>query len=268
MQQNTMDSPSELLTLLAFGMGIMLLLAMACVLFFTFSQNRLYRERLQAQGTRLAHQTDLLRSNLLTQEAERARTAKDLHDEIGSRLNVIHLYLHQLARRSPEADESISELLKVVGDAINTTRRLTHDLLPPTLENFGLAVAIEEVCDRVQQTEQLTIDYEYEGERPFDIDRDIEVNLFRIFAELLSNTLKYAQAEWVTVRLWQQADQLILHYQDNGKSFDGENRAAQQDLGMQHIASRLQMMDGQQEWLAADGHGLQTKIMVKLPAVS
>ncbi len=263
-----MDSPSELVTLISIGIGIMLLLALAFVLFFSFSQNRLRKEQLQAQEAKLAYQEDLLRSNILTQEAERERIAKDLHDEVGSKLNVVHLYLHQLARRSPEANESIKELLEVVGDTINTTRRIAHDLLPPTLENFGLAVAIEEVCDRVQQTEQLTIDYEHEGERPLVMDKSIEVNLFRIFAELLSNTLKYAQAELVTVRLWQQAEQLTLHYQDNGKGFNWKDRATQKGLGMQNIASRLQMMDGQQEWLTADGHGMQTKIMVKLPAIS
>ena len=259
-----MQGAPEVIAIVSAGIGIMLLLALAFVLFFNFSQGKLRREQLKAQAAKLAHQEELLHSNILTQEEERARIAKDLHDEVGSKLNVLHLYLHQLRRKAPEAQSSIQDMLSVINDTIHTTRRISHDLLPPTLASFGLQVAIEELCERLEQAHTLAITFTAEGERPAGIAPIVELNLFRILSELLSNTLKYAQASQIHIHLWQQPGQLVLHYRDDGRGFDPADPANQKGLGMQNIQSRLQMVAGQLDLQSAPGKGVQAQLSVKL----
>ncbi|MEO1448312.1 MAG: ATP-binding protein [Bacteroidota bacterium] len=261
-----MDSPTELITLIAVGIGLMLLLALAFVLFFYFSQNKLRQEQFKVQAARLEYQEKLLHSTILTQEEERERIAKDLHDEVGSKLNVVHLYLHQLSRKAPDAGETIGELLSVINDTIHTTRRISHDLLPPTLESFGLAVAIDELIDQLQPAHpDLQLHLETEGERPAGIEKVVELNLFRILHELLSNTLKYAAAKEVHIHLRQYPDQLWLQYRDDGKGFDPAILTQRKGLGMQNIQSRLQMMGGHYTLDSAPGKGIKVQIEVKIP---
>lgn len=259
-----MESPNELIILISVGIGLMLVLAMAFILFFTFSQGKFREEKLKAQEAKLAHQEQLLHSNILTQEEERERIAKDLHDEVGSKLNVVHLYLHQLTRKAPEASESIREMVSVINDTIDTTRRISHDLLPPTLESFGLPTAVEELCERIEQTSKLEIFVENQGGRPEQVEKLVELNLFRILYELLNNTLKYAEASQVHISITQTESRTSLSYRDNGKGFDANDFENQKGLGMKNIESRLQMIRGIYELKTAPGEGVWVSIQVDL----
>ncbi|MDW3651664.1 MAG: sensor histidine kinase [Bacteroidia bacterium] len=259
-----MESTNDLILLVAIGSGIMLLLALAFVLFFSFSQNKLRKEQFKAQEAKLQHQEQLLHSNIKTQEEERERIAKDLHDEVGSKLNVIHLYLHQLLKKQPEAKESVSEMITVLKDTIQTSRRISHDLLPPTLDKFGLAVAIEELSEVVEQANDLQLQLELEGERPQGIDKIVEINLFRVLQELISNTLKYAKASEVRIKLWQNEEKVILNYADNGLGFDPDKKEHQKGLGMKNIESRLQMIGAELDLKSSPGKGVQVQIESKL----
>lgn len=259
-----MESTDDLILIVAIGSGIMLLLALAFVLFFSFSQNKLRKEQFKAQEARLQHQEQLLHSNIKTQEEERERIAKDLHDEVGSKLNVIHLYLHQLLKKQPEAKESVSEMITVLKDTIQTSRRISHDLLPPTLDKFGLAVAIEELSEVVEQANDMQLQLELEGERPQGIDKIVEINLFRVLQELISNTLKYAKASEVRIKLWQNEEKVILNYADNGLGFDPDKKEHQKGLGMKNIESRLQMIGADLDLKSSPGKGVQVQIESKL----
>lgn len=259
-----MQANQDLILLIALGVGLMLLLAVAFILFFTFSQNKLRNHQLRAEQAKLAHQRELLNSTIMTQEHERARIAKDLHDEVGSRLNVMHLFLHQLTRKVPEAKAHITEVLEVITQTIQTTRRISHELLPPTLEKFGLATAFEEFLEQLKQADDLAISYEHEGERPCGLTTEIELNLFRIAQELLQNTIKYAQASHAYLHLQQTQDKLILRYRDDGKGFDPSSPSARKGLGLQNIESRLQIIDGTWQLRSQPGQGVGVRIEVKL----
>ncbi|MEZ4771537.1 MAG: sensor histidine kinase [Bacteroidia bacterium] len=259
-----MESPNELLLLVAVGVGMMLILAVTFVLFFSFSQNKLRQEQIKAQQTKLEYQEKLLHSTLRTQEEERKRIAKDLHDEVGSKLNVIHLFMHQIAKKAPDVRANIDEVAEVLNDTINTSRRISHDLLPPTLESFGLASAIEEFCDRFRQSHTLSVNFESEGTRPENIPQMTELNLFRILQELLSNTLKYAQASEINIHLIQSPEKLLLEYRDNGRGFDEKAMENQKGLGMKNVESRLQMIGGTWHLQTALGEGVKVRVEVKL----
>ena len=250
------------------GILIMLSLALAFIVFFNRSQRKILAEQMRVQQLKLEHQEALLYNNIKTQEEERKRIAKDLHDDVGSKLNVIHLNLHRLkknAAASPGLEETVSDIFGVINDTIDTTRRISHDLLPPTLENFGLADAIKELCEGYQRTSALNMQFDHMQSEDRPIEKMVELNLFRILQELISNSIKHGQATQVIIRLLASNKELRLEYQDNGQGFDPDHLNKKTGLGMQNIESRLQMCKAQHTIASQPGAGFSFNIKYPYP---
>lgn len=261
-------SANEIYLLMTIGILIMLSLALAFIVFFNRSQRKILAEQMRMQQLKLEHQEALLYNNIKTQEEERKRIAKDLHDEVGSKLNVIHLNLHRLkknATASPVLEETVSDIFSVINDTIDTTRRISHDLLPPTLENFGLADAIKELCDSYQRTSALNLQFDHVQSDHRPIEKMVEVNLFRIVQELISNSIKHGQASQINIRLLANNKELRLEYQDNGQGFDPAKLAQKSGLGMQNIESRLQMIHAEHSLQSQVGAGFSLSIKYPYP---
>ncbi len=241
------------------GIVVMLILALTFVLFFGQARKRILQQQMQAQQAELAHQQSLLFSTILTQEAERERIAKELHDEIGSKLNVILLNLHRLnkvTKKSTEVAPITTEMHSLINTTLATTRRISYDLLPPTLVNFGLLEAIKELVDNYQKTDSIDIVLEICQDETPTIDAIVGLNIYRVLQELMNNTMKYAAAQQITIKLWFSPIQLKLEYRDNGKGFDLQNKQLKKGLGLQNIKSRMQMIQGVANFQTAVGEGV------------
>lgn len=248
------------------GIFVMLSLALALVLFFGQSRKKILQQQMEAQQKELAHQQSLLYSTILTQEEERKRIAKELHDEIGSKLNVILLNVHRLNKISPQPLTILpiaDEMKTLLNTTLATTRRISYDLLPPTLVNFGLLEAIKELCDQYQQTDAIEVLLEIHQNEPLDITDTVALNIYRVLQELMNNTLKYAQAEQISLKLWFHSDQLKLEYRDNGQGFDLQKESAKKSLGLSNIKSRMQMINGELNFQTAVGKGIW--VVLKIP---
>jgi len=257
---------NEILLLITVGVLIMLLLAFALVAFFFLSQRKLDDERRTAYARELAHREQLLYSNLQTQEEERRRIAKDLHDAIGSKLNVLLLNLHRLQKQAPatpEIDETVREIFQVIHTTIETTRRISHDLLPPTLESFGLSEALSELCAQYRQSGAVDIQYQVNEEAPAASNKTVDLNLFRVVQELLANSMKHGPAKQVLLQLQLQAGGLQLNYTDDGPGFDPKAPGYRPGLGLQNIESRMRMIGAEFHIQSASGAGLRASINYK-----
>lgn len=260
---------NEIFTMITLGITIMLGLAVAFVFFANRAQKKLHQEQLKAQALQLEHQQQLLYSTIRTQEEERKRIAKDLHDEIGNKLNVINLNLYRLRKDSvqPEAiRETVGDLLGVIGNTIDTTRRISHDLLPPTLENFGLREAIRELCDAYPKEGAPEIHFELVQNDPVPVDKAVELGLFRILQELLNNSIKHSGASHIGINLWLKPGGITLHYRDDGRGFDPAQISKRSGLGLQNIESRANMIGAAYELLTEPGAGVTAKINYQLSA--
>jgi len=265
---NTIQA-NEIILIISIGIGFMLLLAFAFILFFNFSQKKLQDEKLKMQQLQIEQQQKLLYSNILTQEEERKRIAKDLHDEVGSKLNVLFLNLHRLKKLTPpqsmDSEEVVQELFGVINDTINTTRRISHDLLPPTLENFGLKEAIKELCESYQKTESVDLVYHLSELATRPVDKMVDLNLFRILQELIKNSITHGEAKQIIINLRLSSNDITIEYSDNGKGFDLNDPLHQNGLGMQNIESRLRMIKGKYDIESEIGKGVKIKIEAPQP---
>lgn len=242
------------------GILIMLAFALAFVLFATYSQKKLLRKQ-------VLHQEQLLHSNILTQEEERKRIARDLHDEIGSKLNVILLNIYRLkevAMKSSDVSEITDEVESVIHTTIDSTRRISHELLPPTLEEFGFIEAIHEFQYSLNKVGSVQMTVNVDENLPKIEDKLIELNLFRVLQELTNNSIRHGGARNIEVDVRSENEYLRFDYSDNGCGFDIAKVELKKGLGMKNIESRLQMIDAEFSYKTEVGAGLKLTVSVKL----
>ena len=196
---------------------------------------------LEQEELKNKHNTDLLRSSIEVQEAERKRIAQDLHDEIGGLLTTSKIYFNQLKPGvSEEQLRQTSDKVNLLFDEMMTNiRRISHDLRPVVLENFGLIEAIESLNEKLSE---VGVEALFTHRISLRLHKDVELNLYRILQELIGNTLKHASARHISIDMETAGNGLYLNYTDDGTGF--EPGATTGGLGMKSIASRLNLLHG------------------------
>jgi signal transduction histidine kinase len=225
---------------------VFLLMSIIVILFFYFSRKKIIQKEIEKKNLEINHQKELLRSVILTQEAERKRIAQDLHDDISSKLNVVSLNTHLLKTPNLSEDELsgiTNNITELTQKALENSRRIAHDLLPPVLEKFGLHAGIEELV--VEFNSSKVVQVKYVNELNFDIDDiDKHLHVFRILQELLNNSVRHGKASKVAITFKQVNNTNTCIYTDNGIGFNSDSDASKKGLGMKNIESRVTFLNG------------------------
>ena len=244
------------------GIAVVLILVLSRMVFSLLSQKKVQNEKIQAQSRELQHQQELLEGNLRVQEEERQRIAAQLHDDVCSKLGVLHLTFHRLRRTEPATEpysEMCDEINDLVGETLGITRRISHELVPPTLEGFGLLEALEELCEQIRNTGAVDIRFEHNLSRAaLGSEVSIELHLFRIVQELANNSLKHAEASFITVELLKEEDFIHLIYCDNGVGFDAKSNQSK-GLGLKNIYNRAKMVGATVQLSTAPEKGFEMR---------
>ncbi len=212
-------------------------------------------------------QTEQLRLSFEVQEQVKKDIARDLHDEIGTRLATLKLYTTQLARFAGDSERPRtlrSAINSLINDTISDVRDLLRELNPRTLSQYGFGPALEELLDRINATGAIeahcTLDLSL-GRLPLDT----ETMLYRIVQELLNNTLKHANATQIDITCRYREDRIHLTYADNGQGFSYER--VRQGLGIGNIESRVALLQGSIQWQTGADAGTSVVLVVPLPNV-
>lgn len=184
------------------------------------------------------------------EEQERQRIAQDLHDSMGGMLANIRLSISGLHINDNQ------ELLNKIDKSISEMRRISRNLMPETLKNLGLEVALKELCESMSNA-RFIIQFE-----AFNLSTDIpfqtQLSLYRITQEGLSNVIKHAQASNVIVQVSQHAHFLSLTIEDDGVGFDANDVVY--GLGIRNIENRVQLIAGTIEVISQKGQGTTINI--------
>ena len=244
--------PSQIdIYILLFGGTLLMFLLAGMLLFFVSSyQKRLLRNKADVEKMKVRHQLDLFQSSIDAMEDERRRVSRDLHDEIGAALSVLRLQVGQMNIDQGFNPENTQNLIvgskQLIDNTIENVRRISNDMLPSGLEEFGLKYAIEMLCDKVESASRLVINLNINSlER---LDNRFELSLYRILQELLNNTLKHANATEVNIDFITENQLLTIIYQDNGQGFDPD-KLSKKGLGLKNIESRVNMIEGKLEYM-------------------
>ena len=189
----------------------------------------------------LARNRELGRRLLTAQETERARIARELHDDISQQLAVLNIDLHQLARTVHGPAETIaSEAVKYADGIATSIRDLSHQLYPPQLRLMGLVAGLKAlVAEFSHRGPNITFTHE---SVPTSIPADLALCVFRVVQEALQNALKHSQATTISVQLTGNSHRLDLTVVDDGVGFVVETLA--EGLGLISMAERVEAMGG------------------------
>ena len=213
-------------------------------------------------------QTDRVRLAYDIQEQVKKDIARDLHDEIGTRLATIKLYTTQLTRQAGETPSMLSlkaTINQIINDTLSDIRNLLRKLNPKTLEQYGYVAAVEELFSRITASGLINAKFEYDQtfDESLSLPADTGVMLYRITQELVSNSLKHANARQIDLQMQQKSDRIGLIYRDNGRGFD--YRLTQKKgtgLGIGNIESRVAILGGQITWQNQPEQGIQVTISI------
>jgi signal transduction histidine kinase len=186
-----------------------------------------------------------------TQEVERKRIARELHDDTVQSLIAINQRLELLKEMldddPKEARNRLGEVKTMVTGAIASVRQFSRDLRPLTLEDLGLTAAMQYLVNQLAQSEGLAVYFEVEGEAE-DLSADMEVAIYRILQETLNNIKKHAHATEFRVLAQFTKEQITLTIHDNGQGFEvPENMtdfASSGSFGMMGLEERAQLFGG------------------------
>ncbi|MDG1275782.1 MAG: 7TM-DISM domain-containing protein [Algoriphagus sp.] len=190
------------------------------------------------------------------QEEERNRLGRDLHDSVGGMLVTIHLKLQEIAEKNH--DPELQSLQYLINEGINDTRALSHNLTPPHLEEMGLVVALENRMDILNHEGRIKLELYHRIES--GIPKPTEVMVYRIFSELISNSLKHAQATEIHLQLISNAEKLELMVEDDGVGFHPESK--KKGIGLKNIQNRVNYLKGE---LKIDSNSKGTTTMITIP---
>jgi signal transduction histidine kinase len=209
----------------------------------------------------------VLTAIIQTEEIERKRFAKDLHDGLGPLLSTVKMSVSTLSKM--DQDESRKEILRntdyVINEAIKSIKEISNNLSPHMLKNFGLASAIKNFTNRILGPKVPVVKFESNlFERRFN--EEIEVILYRVVCELINNTIKHADAKNIEIHLNQQDNTVLITYSDDGIGFDAGEviHGTSKGMGYSNMISRIRSIKGTIEVESQPGAGTRAIIRVNI----
>jgi len=228
---------------------------------------RKHAEREREDLTR--HLRDLAGRLIAAQEVERARIARDLHDDVSQQLAALSIGLSGLKRRAaavpndPDLHEDVSSLQQRTSMLADSVRGISHDLHPDVIRHVGLAVSLSGYCKGLSVSQALPVTCSAEGDFE-SIDQEAALCLYRIAQEALQNVVKHAHARKVEVRLLRTGESAELTIADDGIGFDIQMRRSGPGLGLVSITERARLSGGTVSIVTVLNKGTQVRVQVPI----
>jgi signal transduction histidine kinase len=241
------------ITSLAFAIGV-------------FMIQKIFKYMKRVEDSRRLTEKMFLNTIIQTEEKERKRFAKDLHDGLGPLLSSVKMSISSLSQmKHDEASREIVENTElVINEAIKSLKEISDNLSPHILNNFGLIRALNNFVNKINITKTIRIklNSDLKDER---FDSNVEVVLYRVICELINNTIKHAYAKKIDITLDQIDNYLKIVYKDDGKGFDVSKvieQPASSGMGFSNIYSRINSLKGEITIESEQRKGTQVSIKV------
>lgn len=210
---------------------------------------RLEDERRESSGRALA-----------AQEGERLRIARELHDEIGQTLTAVALRAEHASSRADSDRGELARLAEIVQHTLQDLRRISRELRPEGLDELGLVNALIALCSRVGQQSSLRVHRQLDGSLPA-MASEVELAIYRIAQEALTNVMRHSNASEVTVSLTRSDSEVVLKVSDNG---EGLPEPVSEGGGLRGMRERAFLIGGDLRIESGDGAGVAVALRLAL----
>ena len=226
---------------------------------------RIIREENTQYQVKLVEALNQYSQNLITNiEAERQRLAMDIHDGLGQNLLTIRNNILRTLKQkgiSVKMQDTLDLLLDITTDTLEDARAMSCNLRPPILNTMGLTVAVQTLTEKMKKSSTLKIVLQMRNSIDGLVQKDLEINIYRIFQESFNNVIKHAKASKIDLEIFQKNNFLEISFKDNGIGFDQNLQFNGQ--GILGIKERVSLLKGTLTIVSDTNIG--TSLYVKIP---
>jgi signal transduction histidine kinase len=247
--QASITDPTNTSSVLFFGTIGMLALTIGLIVFISFHQRKVIRYQQRLQQLEQDQQKTLLNASIRLQEEERQRIAADLHDDAGPLLATARLYLNENFVNLDKQTQlqSIYNAKQIIDDTIQLIRNISHSLMPPTLKNFGLESAVNDLFQKISGSGSMNASSRFHDYRE-RLKPENELIIFRIIQELINNILKHSNASFIHLTQNTSGHRFFIriHHDGRGLTQTDYDKLSKSNvgLGLKNIQSRLKVLQG------------------------
>lgn len=202
----------------------------------------------------------IFNSEIRSEEKERERFAKELHDGLGPILSTCKIYLHSLNEMLSGKEELLKisdRALTLIDEALGSIKEISNNLSPHVLRNFGLVQAVIAFTHNFENVSGIKFEVHYNYEER--LSEVIEFTAYRIITELINNSLKYSGATLIVIDIVLENHYLRVTYSDNGQGFDTGDISLKRGFGLRNIETRISMFNGRFSYITAPGEGVNVE---------
>lgn len=225
---------------------------------------RIFNLQKRFDQLRKQNEARVLSAIIKTEEKERQRFAKELHDGLGPLLSSVKMAISAKRNSDNSNDKVIINAEKLIDESVVTLKEISNNLSPHVLNNFGLHKAVKSFIGKLNIIDKPKIKYtnNIENQR---FAYNIEVVLYRIVCELISNSLQHADANNIYIDILKTDHHINLEYIDDGKGFDMEkDNFVNKGQGFSNIKSRIKSLNGRFHFFTSPNEGVQVKISINI----
>ncbi len=197
------------------------------------------------------------------QEKERGRISREIHDGLGQMLTAIKLVLNSIKGQ----DELKIELKKMIDDTISEARRISFNLMPSVLLNFGLIPSVKILCENTDKYGEIKVKQSFEETEALgNISFDKAVNIYRLIQEALNNILKHANAKNIFIKISNNSQHITVLIEDDGEGFviNKKERKINTGKGLSSMYQRAELNGGKCTIDSKPGKGTKINIVIPL----
>ncbi len=232
------------------------------ILIIFYSRQRRLKLLAQMAQEKEQLQKDRFRVVIDTEEKERMRVARELHDGLGQMLSTVRLFVSDMA--DTDENPKVERSLKALDSTIDEVRNISHNMMPIKLMELGLPAALEDMAKRVNESSKLNMVIENAALLSFGETESIA--LYRTIQEVVNNAIKYAKANVIKVQIVEANDSLSIIIKDDGQGFNTENIAKSKGIGWSNIYARMELIGADVKVSSAENHG--TTVSLEVPKFS
>ena len=225
----------------------------------------LFQSLKRAETDRQRTEKRVITAIINTEENERKRFAKDLHDGLGPILSTVKMSLSSLTPRIKDETGTIilSNTNYLINEALGTIKEISNNLSPHILTNFGLTSAVSTFVAKINQTKAISIEFKSNMENQ-RLDSDKEVVIYRAVCELINNSILHSGASRIEIELNKHEKFVTLQFNDNGRGFDTSTLKGEdvKGMGISNIETRVRNVEGVFILESAPGKG--TSALIKM----
>lgn len=262
-------NPNNVTYVVYFGTFGMLLLAVGLIVFIIFHQRKVIYFQLRMKKMQEEQQQMMLQASIQSQEEERQRIAADLHDDAGPLLATVRLYLNENLIHQDQGTQlqSIYNAKQIIDDTIQLIRNMSHSLIPPTLKNFGLESAVNDMFQKINGSGSISASARFH-EYKRRLKLEYELSIFRVLQELVNNTIKHSHSSFIHLTQNKTDQHIYIRMHHDGEGLTQTEYEKLRDtpmgMGLKNIHSRIKILNSK-ILFEKDASNTYYKVTIEIP---